>query len=70
MSDNSANRNKPGCVPPQREYLCHSEEEPVSPRRDRWNRNETEAVVSSAHPHGPSGGVSLTSFLRPQSCWG
>ena len=39
-SDNSADRNKPGCVHPQRKYLCHSEEEPASPWRDSWNQNE------------------------------
>ena len=53
MSDNSADRNKLGCVPPQSKYLCHSEEEPVSPRRDSWNRNENRGHGQQCPPTRP-----------------
>ena len=61
MSDSSASRNKQGCVHPHEEDIC------AIPKRSPPTRGgtvgtgmKTEAMVSSAHAHGPCGVVSLT----------
>ena len=57
MTDNSADRNKQGCVHP------HQENAPFGRGAlggTVGTRMKTEAMVSSAHSHGPSGVVSLT----------
>ena len=60
MSDNSANRNK-GCVHPQKESVCAvRKRSPSALGGTVGTRMKTEAMVSSAHSHGPSGVVSLT----------
>ena len=60
MSDNSTNRNK-GCVHPQKENTCAvRKRSPSALGGTVGTRMKTEAMVSSAHSHGPSGVVSLT----------
>ena len=60
MSDNSADRNK-GCIHPHKENICAIQKRsPSALRGTVGTRMKTEAMVSSAHPHGPSGVVSLT----------
>ncbi|OWK17396.1 hypothetical protein Celaphus_00013145 [Cervus elaphus hippelaphus] len=56
MTHNSANRNEQGCVHPHKaSMMCHSKGEPVSPWRVVGTGKKTEAMVSSAHTHSPSG---------------
>ena len=60
MSDNSTDRNK-GCVHPHKENICAIQKRsPSALRGTVGTRMKTEAMVNSAHPHGPSGVVSLT----------
>ena len=60
MSDNSADRNK-GCVHPHKENICAIRKRSQSALAGTVGIGmKTEAMVSSAHPHGPSGVVSLT----------
>ena len=57
MTDNSADRNKQGCVHP------HQENVPFGTGAlggTVGTGMKTEAMVGSAHSHGPSGVVSLT----------
>ena len=71
MSDNSADRNKPGCDHPHKENICAIQKRSPSALGGTVGTGmKTEAMVTSAHPHSPSGVVSLTGFLCPQSCWG
>ena len=61
MSDNSSDRNKQGCFHPHKENICAIQKRsPSALRGTVGTRMKTEAMVSSAHPHGPSGVVSLT----------
>ena len=64
MSDNSSDRNKQGCFHPHKENICAIQKRsPSALRGTVGTRMKTEAMVSSAHPHGPSGVVSLTGLL-------
>ena len=57
MTDNSADRNKQGCVHPHQENVPFGR---GALGGTVGTRMKTEAMVSSAHSHGPSGVVSLT----------
>ena len=61
MRDNSADRNKQGCVHPHKENICAiPKRSPSTLGGTVGTGMNTEAMVSSAHPHGPCGVVSLT----------
>ena len=54
MSDNSADRNK-GCVHPHKENICAIRKRSQSALAGTVGIGmKTEAMVSSAHSHGPS----------------
>ena len=57
MTDNSADRNKQGCVHPHQENVPFGR---GALGGTVGTRMKTKAMVSSAHSHGPSGVVSLT----------
>ena len=64
MSDNRADRNKQGCVHPHKENICAIRTRSLSALRGTVGTGmKTETMVSSAHPHGPSGVLSLTGLL-------
>ena len=61
MSDNSADRNKPGCDHPHKENICAIQKRSPSALGGKVGTGmKTEAMVTSAHPHSPSGVVSFT----------
>lgn len=61
MRDNSADRNKQGCVHPHKENICAIRKRSLSTLGGTvGTRMKTEAMVSSAHAHSPCGVVSLT----------
>jgi len=68
MTDNSADRNKQGCVHPHQENVPFGR---GALGGTVGTRMKTEAMVSSAHSHGPSGVVSLNrAFCIPRAAGG